>query len=148
MTTLTFNDRVNTAVSIVTEQYPDAKLYESDAKATGGPTTDPDKINEMTVKFQNVNNSTVIIKEISPGKFGKPELVDAPLLEDVVIQWPMDLSRANQLKEAAGFKEPYTTVNLRNPLGPQKGNPLLIFGNGSSQFVFVDTVTGKVTTGN
>ncbi|CAG8569524.1 16821_t:CDS:2, partial [Dentiscutata erythropus] len=134
-TPLTFNNRVSLAVSIVTDQYPDAKLYEADAKATSAG---PDKINEMTVKFQ----------EISPGKFDKPVLVKEPLLGDVVIQWPMDLLRANQLKEAAGFKEPYTTVTLRNPLGPHVLNPFFIFDDGSSQYVFVDIVTGKVTTGN
>ncbi|CAG8705627.1 21632_t:CDS:2, partial [Gigaspora rosea] len=105
---LSFNDRVNIAVSIVTEQYPYAKLYEVDGVALEGPTTDPTKIDH--------------------------------------IRWPMDLNRAVQLKEAAGFTEPYKTVTLRNPLGPKRSNPLLIFGYDSSLFVSVDTVTGNVTT--
>jgi hypothetical protein len=151
MAILSFNGRVNIAVRIVTEKFPQAKLYEADGVALGGPTTHPAEINQLRVVFQNVNNTTVIIKETGYGEFGPPVLYPEPWLEDVVIPWPveMDLEKANQLKEAAGFKGPYNTVTLRNPLGPVKQNPLFIFGlSGSQQYVFVDTITGKVTSGS
>ncbi|KAF0410090.1 hypothetical protein F8M41_008303 [Gigaspora margarita] len=98
----------------------------------------------------NVNDTTVIINETSPGNFDPPTLIDEPWLEDLIIHWPidMDLYLANRLKEAAGFTKPYETVTLRNPLEPKPGNPLFIFGDGSSQFIFVDIVTGDVTIGN
>ena len=58
----------------------------------------------------------------------------------------LDLLEANQLKEQAGYPQPYSTVTLRNPLGPVAGNPYFIFGGqGGGKYVFVDTVTGKVT---
>lgn len=148
---LSFNGRVNIAIRIVQEQYPEAKLYEADGTASGGPTTDPVKIDQLRVVFQNVNNSTVIIKETGYGEFGKPKLIDEPWLEDVVIDWPvkMDLPKANQLKEDAGYTEPYGAVTLRNPLGPTPSNPYFIFGGNPSQpYIFVDTVTGKVHAGN
>jgi hypothetical protein len=151
MAILSFNGRVNIAVRIVTEKYPQAKLYEADGVALGGPTTQPAKIDQLRVVFQNANNTTVIIKETGYGEFGPPVLYPEPWLEDVVIPWPveMDLEKANHLKEAAGYKETYDTVTLRNPLGPVRQNPLFIFGRrGSQQYVFVDTITGKVTSGS
>ncbi len=150
MAILSFNGRVNIAVRIVTEQYPEAKLYEADGVATGGPTTDPAKIDRMRVVFQNVNNTTVIIKETGYGEFGPPVLYNEPWLEDVVINWPikMDLDEANELKEKAGYTESYTTVTLRNPLGPTVNNPYFIFNTSNmGNYIFVDTVTGDVHAG-
>ena len=150
MTILSFNGRVNIAVRIVTEHYPQAKLYEADGIATGGPTTDPAKIDRLRVVFSNINNSTVIIKETGYGEFGKPQLIPEPWLEDVIIEWPvkMDLPEANELMQKAGFKAPYGTVTLRNPLGPIQGNPYFIFGGPSGPYIFVDTVTGQVHSGH
>jgi hypothetical protein len=147
MAILSFVGRVTIAVRIVTEQYPQAKLYEAQGTATGGPTTDPAKIDRMRVVFRNENNTTVIIQEIKYGEFGKPELIKQPWLGDVVIQWPikMDLPEANTLKEKAGYKQPYTRVTLRNPLGPRRTNPFFIFNTPTpGDFIFVDVVTGEV----
>jgi len=151
MAILSFNGRVNIAVRIVTAAYPEAKLYEADGTASGGPTTDPAKIDQLRVVFQNVDGSTVIIKETGYGEFGEPELIPHPWLEDIVIQWPvaMDLDKANGLKEAAGYTDPHGAVTLRNPLGPTKSNPYFIFGgNPGKPYIFVDTVTGAVHAGN
>jgi hypothetical protein len=150
MAILSFNGRVNIAVKIVTEEYPHAFLYEVEGSATEGLTTDPSQINRMRVIFGNAGNTTVIIDETNYGEFGKPVLFNQPWLEDVVIKWPieLDLPEANELKEKAGYKWPYSLVTLRNPLGPVIGNPLFIFGgNPSEPFVFVDTVTKKVSSG-
>lgn len=151
MAILSFDGRVNIAVRIVTEKYPKAKLYEADGVATRGETSDPAQIDKLRVVFQNENNSTVIIKSTGYGEFGEPQLIQEPWLEDVVIQWPvtMDLPEANTLKEQAGFKDKYTTVTLRNPLGPKRGNPYFIFGrNPAEPYIFVDTVTHKVYSGH
>jgi len=151
MAILSFNGRVNIAVRIVTEQYPEAKLYEADGTASGGLTTDPAKIDQLRVVFQNANNTTVIITETGYGEFGEPELIPHFWVGDLVIEWPveMDLPQANELKEQAGYTEPYANVTLRNPLGPTKTNPYFIFGvNQMQPYIFVDTVTGKVTQGS
>jgi len=153
MAILSFDGRVNIAVRIVTEKYPHAKLYEADGTANA-PTTDPAKIDHLRVVFQNVGGkggTTVIITETGYGEFGEPVLYPYPWAEDLVIQWPvkMDLPKANELKEAAGFKNPYNNVTLRAPLGPVRLNPLYIFGTAPpNPYVFVDTVTGKVTQGS
>lgn len=151
MAILSFVGCVNIAVRIVTEKYPKAKLYEASGKSSTGPTTDPLKINELQVVFQNVDNTTVIIKSTTWGEFGEPELIPYPWCEDVVIQWPvkMDLVEANQLKEKAGYKEPYGAVVLRNPLGPTINNPYYIFGNNpGAPYIFVDTITKEVHAGS
>ena len=151
MAILSFNGRVNIAVRIVTEQYSEAQLYEADGTASGGLTTDPAKIDQLKVVFRNVDNTTVIIEETGYGEFGKPELVQKPWLEDVVIEWPidMDLDKAYSLKEAAGFNKAYGTVTLRHPLGPKWPNPYFIFGlNPAEPYIYVDIVTGKVDSGN
>jgi hypothetical protein len=151
MAMLSLNDRVNIARKIVTEQYPKTELYEADGTASGGPTTDPAKIDRLKVVFSNVHHTTIIIEETAYGKFGKPQHLQEPWLEDVVIQWPvkMDLPQANKLKEEAGYKKPYSGVTLRDPLvGPKLGNPYFIFGgNRSESYIFVDTVTGQVHAG-
>lgn len=151
MAILSFDGRVNIAVRIVTEKFPAAKLYEADGTATGGSTTDPAQINHLKVVFQNENNSTVIIQETAYGEFGEPELFPYPWADDLVIEWPieMDLPKANELKEQAGFTEPYSNVTLRNPLGPKITNPFFIFGvDHNEPYIFVDTVTGEVTQGS
>lgn len=151
MSILSFNGCANIAVRIVTEKYPNAKLYEVDGTASGGPTTDPNKIDQMRVVFQNPDNTTVIIKTITWGEFGAPQLINEPWLGDVVINWPikMDLPEANTLKDNAGFREPFANVTLRNPLGPVRTNPFFIFGvTHNEPYVFVDVVTGKVHAGN
>ena len=151
MAILNFIGRVNNAVRIVTSLYPEAKLYEAEGVSSTGLTTDPLKIDKLKVVFQNSNNTTVIIKSTGWGEFAAPELIDAPWLEDVVIEWPvaMDLEDANQLKESAGYKAAYGAVTLRNPLGPKKSNPYYIFGSNPNQpYIFVDTVTKEVHSAN
>jgi len=151
MAILSFDGRVNIAVRIVKEQYPNAQLYEADGIASDGPTKDPAKIDKLRVVFNNEYKSTVIIKETAYGEFGEPQLIAEPWLEDVVINWPvkMDLPKANELKEKAGYTNAYGAVTLRNPLGPKPGNPYFIFGGDPSKpYIFVDTDTGEVHPGS
>ena len=150
MAILSFNGCVNIAVRIVTEKYPQAKLYEADGVASGGPTTDPNDIDQLRVVFQNIDNSTVIIKTDGWCEYGEPDLIHEPWLEDVVIDWPvdMDLPKATQLKEEAGYTGAFVNVTLRNPMGPTKSNPYFIFGQEDGPYVFVDTVTGEVHAGS
>jgi hypothetical protein len=56
----------------------------------------------------------------------------------------MTLAQAVVRLRKAGYRQGFSGVTLRNPLGPTRSNPLYIFGV-SSKFVAVDTVTGKVT---
>jgi len=102
----------------------------------------------MRVVFQNPGNTTVMIKSTAWGQFGEPMLISVSWLEDQVIQSPVshDLPPANSLQEQAGFTSSHTTVTLRNRPRPKRGNPQFIFGQAGEPNVFVDTVTGTVTT--
>lgn len=151
MAILSFLGRVNIAVRIVTEKYPEAKLYEVDGESSTGLTTDPLNIDKLRVVFQNSNNTTIIIKSTGWGEFGEPILIDEPWLGDIVIDWPIDMElvEANKLKEAAGYRGAYADVVLRNPLGPKVTNPFYIFGsNPDEPYIFVDTITKEVHAGN
>ena len=151
MAILSFLGRVNIAVRIVTEKYPEAKLYEVDGESSTGLTTDPLNIDKLRVVFQNSNNTTIIIKSTGWGEFGEPILIDEPWLGDIVIDWPIDMElvEANKLKEAAGYTGAYAAVVLRNPLGPKATNPFYIFGsNPDEPYIFVDTITKEVHAGN
>jgi hypothetical protein len=66
----------------------------------------------------------------------------------VVIDWPvdMDLPEAVRKKVEADCTNPFATVSLRHPLGPKLPNPFFIFGSANGPpYIFVDTVTGEVT---
>jgi len=144
-----FDERVNTAVGIVTQQFPRAQLYEAEGAASKGPTTDPEQIDEMRVVFRDGDHHTIFIKETSVGEFGPPVVAPVSWDGDLLIDWPvkMDLERANQLKDAAGYTAPYDSAILRAPFGSSDtGNPAFEFSSQpSNQHVFVDTVTGAVT---
>lgn len=154
MAILSFNGRANIAVKIVTEKYPQARLYEIQGTCTKGTTSNSNEIDKLIGIFCNfeeeyfTSHITIASKDFS--LFNDPVVVDGPWLQDVVIDWPikMDLPEAVQLKEAAGFKEPFKFVTLRTPLFYIQYNPFFIFshqGKDRIRNVFVDTVTKKVT---
>ncbi|MEM8906652.1 MAG: hypothetical protein AAGD05_02295 [Bacteroidota bacterium] len=146
-TQLSFLGMVNIAVKKVRAKYPNAELYEVDAVATGGPTTNPNSIDKMKVVFR-AGRGTAIITSTTWGEFGPVQYIDQPWLEDVVIPWPieMDLVEANNLKNKAGFTGTYTTVTLRWPLYPGVKQPSYIFGMTDGEYVFVGVYDGKVST--
>jgi hypothetical protein len=79
------------------------------------------------------------------GKFGRVVGHESPFLEDVEITEPPDmtLKRAVSLLDHAGYRDGFSAVTLRAPLGPKTTPPLYIFTVGHD-FVGVNTKTGKV----
>ncbi|MFD2573183.1 hypothetical protein ACFSUS_21250 [Spirosoma soli] len=142
---LNFLGRVNIAMRLIREQYPDAQLYE--VQATGKrPSTNPNDISQLKVVCR-AGKGTAIISSTGWGEFGPVSYVDQPWLEDVVINWPvsMDLSEADSLLKQAGFTGSYGNVTLRHPLYPGVDEPYYIFGMTSGQYVFVGVNDKKVT---
>ncbi len=82
----------------------------------------------------------------SPKGFGRPQGQVSPFLEDrdIVTAPDMTLARAVSRLQQAGYRKPFGTVTLRNPLGPTASNPLYILGFAPGSYVGVNTVTGKV----
>ena len=146
---LSFLGMVNIAVNKVRAKYPNAQLYEVDAFPSGGPTTNPQAINEMKVVFQ-VGNNTAIISSTSWGEFGPIEYIQEPWLEDVVIPWPiqMTLEEANALLKEAGYTGPFRNLTLRWPLYPGVHQPSYIFGMVDGGYVFVGVYDKKVSREN
>jgi hypothetical protein len=56
----------------------------------------------------------------------------------------MTVAQAITLLRRAGHKAPFFNVTLRNPLGPNRSNPLYIFGFAGNSFFAVDTLTKRV----
>lgn len=151
MAILSFNGMVNLAVTTVTQLYPDAILYEAEGTVSTGTTTDPNKVDRLKVVFAVGQEGTVEITSTSWGEFASPVYYDSPIGDCYAIIWPvpMDLPKANALKEQAGYTDPFENVTLRWPMDPQDVHPLFIFGtNPSVPYIFVDVVTGKVFSGN
>lgn len=148
MAVLSFNGRVNIAVGIVTKAYPEARLLQASGDAGGSPTRRPNDLENLRVVFSKDDTSTVIIRETAHGVFGEPKVFPEPWGGDRIIDWPidMDLPKAQRCKDEAGYQWPYDAVRLRNPLGPNVSHPFFIFEREGRSFVFVDTVTGEVST--
>jgi hypothetical protein len=82
----------------------------------------------------------------APKGFGPVVGHSSPFLEDVAITKPpaISLVRAITLLNTAGYTAGFSSVTLRNPLGPTTTNPSYYFGTPDGG-VAVDAVTGKVT---
>ncbi|MBC3788351.1 hypothetical protein FHK02_4904 [Spirosoma sp. LMG 31448] len=142
---LSYLGRVNIAMRLIREQYPDAQLYEVQATAKA-PSTNPNDISQLKVVCR-AGTGTAIINSTGWGTFGAVSFIGQPWLEDVVIDWPiaMELTEADSLLKAAGFTGSYGNVTLRHPLYPGVNEPYYIFGMTSGQYVFVGVNDKKVT---
>ena len=126
-------------------------LYEADGATRGGrPVSSVAGIVSWRFVFDGTPGSkyqsAFVTYGPAPKTFGKVVGVKSPFLEDVPIARApkMTLARALTRVRGAGYRQGFSGVTLRNPLGPKKSNPLYIF-TFSPKFVAVDTVTGKVS---
>ena len=145
---LSFLGRVNIAVRLVQDQYPDAQLYEVEAlPPVPEKVSNPNALSKLKVVFR-AGNGTAVIKSTGWGTFGPVQYVDQPWLEDVVIPWPirMEATEADALLKKAGYTGTYGAMTLRHPLYPGIEQPYYIFSMNSGQYVFVGVNDGKVTT--
>jgi hypothetical protein len=147
MATLSFLGMANIAVRLVTDKYPDARLYEGDGISPSGPTTDVANVNSWRFVFRLPDNATAIINSRAWGEFGPIQYIAQPWLEDVVIPWPieMDITDADRLLKNAGYTGPYGAVTLRWPLYPGVVQPFYIFTVTTNQHVFVGVYDNSVS---
>ena len=151
--TLSYLGNVNIAVDIVHKSYPKAEMYEVEAqlpKKTTPATIDPRDLTKLSVVFQNVDNSTVIIDSGNArGTWDTPQLIAQPWFEDIVIPWPIKLEivDAVDLMRKAGFTEPFYNCTLRHLLkrgSPEDKEPCYIFELETGKYVFVGVYSHKV----
>ena len=126
-------------------------LYEADGATRGGkPVSSAAGIVSWRFVFDGTPGSKFASATLNygpaPKRFGKVVGVKQPFLEDVPIPRAptMTLAQALTRVRRAGYRQGFSGVTLRNPLGPKKSNPLYIFSI-SAKFVAVDTVTGRVS---
>jgi hypothetical protein len=148
MSMLSFNARVDLAMTRVLAGYPDAAMLEVVGRASAGLIEHPSAIDHLRVVFRH-NDTLVVVEETGYGEFGAPFEVDAQR-NDAALRWPveMDLPEADRLKDQLGYIDPYASVALRIPQGIVWANASFIFGgNPRCPDVIVDTVTGAVRAG-
>jgi hypothetical protein len=126
-------------------------LYEADGSTRGSkPVSSAAGIVSWRFVFRGTPGSKFASATVTygpaPKGFGKVIGVKQPFLEDVPIPTApkMTLVQAVTRLRAAGYRQGFNAVTLRNPLGPKRSNPLYIFAV-SPKFVAVNTVTGKVS---
>ncbi len=126
-------------------------LYEADGATRGGkPVASAAGIVSWRFVFDGTPGSKYAAATLTygpaPKRFGKVVGVRQPFLEDVTIPRAprMTVTQALGRVRQAGYRQGFSGVTLRRPLGPTKSNPLYIFTFGP-KYVAVDTVTGKVS---
>jgi|GEM_PF-760113 len=144
---LSFLGRVNIAVRLVQDQYPDAELYEVEAlPPSPRPCSGPNELSKLKVVFR-AGKGTAIIESTGWGTFGPVQYIPQPWMEDQVIAWPvqMEATEADSLMKKAGYTGTYGAMTLRKPLYPGIVQPYYIFSMNSGQYVFVGVNDKKVT---
>jgi hypothetical protein len=139
MSELNFLGLTNIALRLVREQYPQAELFEAEGRSSTGPTTNVEEINHWQFVFKAGEVGTAFIRTTAWGEFGPVTYSKYSWGDDVVIPWPinMEITEAAQLKQQAGYNQPYGAVTLRWPLGFQINEPFYIFGQLNEQLVEV-----------
>lgn len=153
---LSFFGRVNIAVRLVHEEYPDAQLYF--VKATTippKPVNSPNELEHLEVVFnayKNGKQGTVTIESVGWGEFGPPRFLQGPLVGDAVIPWPpkklIEITEADAILKKAGYTQSYLSIYLSQPLYPGIQEPYYTFEfvNGSS--ILVGAKDGKIVKGD
>ncbi|KAH6866055.1 hypothetical protein B0T10DRAFT_576354 [Thelonectria olida] len=136
---LSWDGVINIGYDLIRDQYPDAKLYEVDAKpATSEPVSTEWGLVQNRIVCGLPDNKTAIIQSHGWDSFGPVEVIDAPWLDDIAIRWPvpLDIHEAFVILRSSGYEEPVWAVTLRQPLYPGIDQPFYIFNIGS-QFIAV-----------
>lgn len=132
---LSFLGRVNIAVRLVQERYPDAQLYEVDATPNHpGSVNDPNELAHLKVVFnvrKNGEQGTAIIFSVGWGEFGPVQYVPKRWLGDAVIPWPpeglTEPTKADAILKRSGYTKPYFSMTLRQPVYRGDRQPYYIF---------------------
>lgn len=143
-----FNARMDRVIRAVRVDRPEAILLEA-AGMFGSMVMELPEDAPVRVVLR-VSGGTVVATQTDP--FGDPQIEFRPMpwLGSSDLPWPvaMDLEEAESLMRRAGFGPDYRSVTLRRPVYPGMTEPYFIFGMAGTGFVFVGTVTGKVSLQN
>lgn len=152
---LSFLGRVNIAVRLVRDKFPDAQLYAVEANPIRPESvTNPFELVLLKVIFsvrKNNKQGTATISSIGWSDFGPVHYVPHPTLGDVVITWPppekeelLDLTKADEILRKAGYDQAYTGVSLSQPLYPGVKEPYYSFELEDYGTILVGARDGKI----
>ncbi|MDR2590575.1 MAG: hypothetical protein LBC71_06290 [Oscillospiraceae bacterium] len=133
----------------VLKKYPDAKFLEAIGfTSTGQWISNPNYLDKINVVFAIADGAdAVMIDSVDFAEFSEPYKLGEPYLGCRSVDFvniKMHSDEAVQLKEKAGYKEPFNGMLLFHPLNAVTKNPVFMFCNQNS-YIFVDTVTKEVS---
>ncbi|KAI9856324.1 MAG: hypothetical protein M1813_009160 [Trichoglossum hirsutum] len=142
---LTFIGRVNVAINIIKQKYPEAAFFSVDGTSSNGkPVNDPSGITHLKVACR-VDKGAAIIESTGWNEWGSVKFLPIMVTENL-IPWPvkMDAIKANSLMRQAGVEGPYTAMDLNWPIYPGDTEPYYFFSMVDGTTVRVGVNSGKV----
>lgn len=142
----TFLEVLGKATEMVKGEYPDAVLWEGDAKVKDSCMTADDFLGwQFLFGIGEGYQKTAIVLYLD-STFSNVTVVNAPVFEDVIIpEVKMELTEAIELMRKANYSDVIAAANLRWPLYPGNDEPYYIFGCPKIGHVFVGVNTKNVT---
>jgi hypothetical protein len=144
---------IRQATQRVRAQHPTARLLAAEGSTRRGrPTTSATGV--VAWKFVygiSASNSPIASATITygpaPKRFGAVLGSTQPIVEDTVIRTApkMSLRQAVDDLRRTKYRDAFTAVTLRSPLGPRQSPPLYIFTTTHHGFVAVNTKTARVS---
>jgi hypothetical protein len=139
----TFLQVLNKATEIVKIKYPEAMLWEGDAKVKDSAMTANDFV-AWQFLYKVGDEKTAIV--IYSNSLFKMHIEPYPVFEDILIkEVKMDLIEAIDLMRKADYNDVIAAANLRWPLYPGNEEPYYIFGCPKIGHVFVGVNSKSVT---
>ena len=142
-----FEHIVDQGIKIILKKYPESIFYEAGVKLKS-PVVSPEgaRLTRVYLVFGLSSGRTAIL-HYTPPDFEDPVIFPAQYVGDCAIKWPLAITLADAItiKNAAGYKQPFSYVTLRSPLCRLAlRHPGFIFPIQPRKFVFVDSVDGEI----
>ncbi|KAH0565442.1 hypothetical protein GP486_001159 [Trichoglossum hirsutum] len=142
---LTFTGRVNVAINIIKEKYPEASFFSVEGTPSNGkPVDNSNEITHLKVACK-VNKGAAIIESTGWNQWGDVKFMEIMVTENLV-PWPVkiDAVEADDLMRKAGVKGRFTAMNLDWPIYPGDAEPYYFFFMVDGETVRVGVNTKKV----
>lgn len=141
----TFLEILKEATKLVSAECPKVELYEADATNIADPGMTAEDVKGWRFVYNVPEDKTAFIS-YKDSVFSNVTIVDQPWFEDCIIKGvKIDLPEAIELMRKANYSDKFVDLCLRQPLYPGCNEPYYIFSCLKIGWVFVGTVSKKVT---
>lgn len=142
----TFLEVLNKGIELVKAESAEAALFEADAMKidTAGMTAEDIKEWRFVYYIPEFKTAFISYKD---SIFSNVTIIDQAWMEDCIIkeEVKMDLIEAIELLRKANYSDKFVDLTLRQPLYPGCNEPYYIFSCPKIGWIFVGTVSKKVT---